>query len=147
MADARIGYGATYEIWDASLTTPAFVALEEVISITPGEAETDRVEVTHMQSPGRRREYVSGMIDSGEASVEINWLPGSATDLLIRGLLTSGATVEHRITLPANADGDRVTLTYDAQITGYSKSIPMDDRLTATVTIAVSGEETWGVAA
>ena len=147
MTLAAIGYGSTYEIWNGALETPAYVALTEVISITPGEAETDRVEATHMLSPGRRREYVSGMIDSGEASVEINWIPGNATDLLLRALLESGETVSHRITLPENASGDRITLTFDAQITGYSKSMPMDDRLTATVTIAVSGAETWGVAA
>ncbi|MDP2358018.1 MAG: phage tail tube protein [Beijerinckiaceae bacterium] len=147
MTSVSIGYGSTYAIWDASLSVPAFVELEEVISITPGEAETDRVEATHMSSPGRRREYVAGLIDSGEASVEINWVPGSDTDLLLRALHASGETAQHRITLPANADGDRVTLTYDAQLLSYNKSLPIDDRMTATVTISVSGEETWGVAA
>lgn len=142
MTAAKIGYGSTYEIWDASLVTPAFVEVAEVINITPGEAVADRVDATHMQSPGRRREYISGLIDNGEASFEINWVPGSATDELLRELFASGATVEHRITFP----GD-VTLTFDASIIGFSKVIPIDDRMTATITIAVSGEETWGVAA
>jgi hypothetical protein len=137
MTTARIGYGSTYEIYSGG----AFVAVGEVTVITPGEATTDRVEATHMQSPGRRREYIAGMIDSGEASFEINWLPGDATDLLIRGLLSSGAVVEHRITFP-----NGVTVTYDAAITGFTKALPIDDRMTATITIAVSGEETWGSA-
>jgi predicted secreted protein len=146
MTSVTIGYGASYEIWDTTLTVPGFVALSEVISITPGEGQADRVEATHMLSPGRRREYVAGLIDSGEASVEINWIPGNATDLLVRGLLTSGATVQHRITLPENASGDQVTLTYEAQILSFNKSLPIDDRMTATIQISVSGEETWGVA-
>ncbi|MDW9773084.1 phage tail protein [Sinorhizobium meliloti] len=142
MTDARIGYGTTYEVWDASLVTPAFVEVAEVINVTPGEATADRIDATHMQSPGRRREYISGLIDNGEATFEINWVPGNATDELLRGLFDSGETVEHRITFPGAAP--RVTVTFDAAIIGYSKAIPIDDRMTATITVAVSGAETWG---
>lgn len=142
MTDARIGYGTKYEIWDASLSTPAFVEVAEVINVTPGEATADRIDATHMQSPSRRREYIAGLIDSGEASFEINWVPGSDTDEFIRGLLDSGATVEHRITFAGPTP--RVTVTYDAQVIGFSKAVPIDDRMTATITVGVSGEETWG---
>ena len=142
MTNAAIGYGSLYEIWDASLVTPAFVQVAEVFNVTPGEATADRIDATHYQSPDRRREYISGLIDPGEASIELNWEPGSNTDVLLRDLFTSGATVEHRITFPNN-----VTLTYDASIIGFSKAIPLDDRMTATITVAVSGAETWGTAA
>jgi len=134
MTDAKIGYGSKYEIFSGGM----FVEVGEVINITPGEAVADRVDATHMQSPGRRREYISGLIDNGEASFEINWVPGSPTDQLLRGLMTSGETVDHRVTFP-----NGVTLTYDASIIGFSKVIPIDDRMTATITVAVSGEETW----
>ncbi|MDO5895122.1 phage tail tube protein [Agrobacterium sp. Azo12] len=145
MTDARIGYGTIYEIFDPTLTTPAFVELAEVINVTPGEATADRIDATHMQSPNRRREYISGLIDNGEASFEINWVPGSNTDVRIRDLFESGETVEHRITFPGPAP--RVTVTYEASIIGFSKAIPIDDRMTATITVAVSGAETWGTAA
>lgn len=145
MTDARIGYGTIYEIWDKTLPVPAFVEVAEVINVTPGEATADRVDATHMQSPNRRREYISGLIDNGEASFEINWVPGSDTDELLRAQFESGETVEHRITFPGAAP--RVTVTYEASIIGFSKAIPIDDRMTATITVAVSGAETWGTAA
>ncbi|MDH0116755.1 phage tail protein [Rhizobium pusense] len=145
MTDARIGYGTIYEIWDKSLGVPAFVEVAEVINVTPGEATADRVDATHMQSPNRRREYISGLIDNGEASFEINWVPGSDTDVLLRELFESGESVNHRITFPGAAP--RVTVTYEASIIGFSKAIPIDDRMTATITVAVSGAETWGTAA
>lgn len=138
MTDAAIGYGTTYRVWDASLSTPALVEIAEVINVTPPGGTADRVDATHMKSPGRRREYISGLIDSGEASFEINWVVGSATDKLLRGLLTSGAVVQHQIEF---ANG--VTVTYDAALTGYEKSLPIDDRMTATITVAPSGEEVW----
>jgi len=140
--EAMIGYNTKYEIWDDSLTVPAFVGVAEVTNVTPGEATADRVDATHMQSPNRRREYISGLIDNGEASFEINWVPGSDTDVMLRELFESGEVVEHRITFP-----NGVTVTYEASIIGYSKAIPIDDRMTATITVAVSGAETWGTAA
>lgn len=138
MTAAAIGYGSTYRIWDASLTVPAFVEVAEVINITPPGGTSDRVDATHMKSPGRRREYISGLIDSGEASLEINWVPGGPTDEILRGLLTSGAVVQHQIEFP-----NGVTCTYDASITGFEKTLPIDDRMTATITVAPSGDEVW----
>lgn len=138
MTDARIGYGTTLEIFHGGV----FVEVAEVTNITPGEATTDRVEATHMKSPDRRREYITGLIDSGEATFDINWIPGSATDLLLRDLFTSGDVVNHRITW-----SNGVSLTYEASLIGFSKATPIDDRMTATITVAVSGAETWGAAA
>lgn len=138
MTAAKIGYGTTYEIWNAGSSPAAFVEIAEVIGVTPGASVADRVDATHMQSPGRRREYIAGLIDNGEASFEINWVPGNASDLLIRDLMDSGDIVDHRITFPG---GTRVT--FDAAIIGFEKDIPVDDRMTATITVGVSGAETW----
>lgn len=142
MTDVTIGYDTAYAIWDASLAEPAFVDVAEVINLTPGKATADRRDATHYKSPNRRREYISGLIDNGEASFEINWIPGNDTDVMLRALFESGETVEHRITFP-----NGVTVTYEASIIGFSKAIPIDDRMTATITVAVSGAETWGTAA
>lgn len=137
MTDARIGYGTTYEINSGS----GFVEVAEVINVTPGESTTDRVQATHMKSPGRRHEYISGLIDSGEANLEINWIPGSDTDVLLRTLQTSGDNVQHRITW-----SNGVHVTFEGAVTGFAKATPIDDRMTGTVTVAVSGDETWGSA-
>lgn len=131
MTDAILGYTSKYLI-DG-------VEMGEVIEITPGEATSERVQATHMQSPGRRHEYISGMIDNGEGSFQINWVPGNATDVTLRGLLASGATEEHTIVFP-----NGVTVAFNAQVTGFSKAMPLEDRMTATITVAISGEETWG---
>ena len=141
MTDARIGYGTKYAI-KATAAAASFTDIAEVTSVTPGASSADRIDATHMLSPGRRREYIAGLIDNGEASFEINWVPGNATDELLRGLMDSGETTPHQITFP-----NGVTVTFDGAITGYEKDIPVDDRMTATITVAVSGEEVWGEAA
>lgn len=137
MTDAMIGYDSTYEIFYEGV----YVAVGEVTSITPGEATTDRVDATHMQSPGRRREKISGLIDSGEGSLDINWVPGNGTDVMLRALQTSGENVNHRITFP-----NAVTVVFEASIVSVSKAVPLDDKLSATVGVSISGAETWGSA-
>lgn len=130
MTDAVLGYGAKYRING--------VELAEVTAVKPPGATADRVEATHMQSPGRRREYIAGLIDTGEATFSINWIPGNATDQTIRTLLASGDIVEHEIEWAA---GDKVT--FDGAITGYDRQSPIDGRMTADVTVATSGDEVW----
>jgi hypothetical protein len=142
MSDAMIGWSSKYRIWDADADPAAFFELGEVTEITPGEESTDRVDVTHYNSPNRRREFVAGLVDAGEASVTINWIPGDETDLFIRAMRDSGAKAQHQIEFP-----NGVTVTFDGIVLSYSKSIPIDDRMQATFTVAVSGAETWGTAA
>ncbi|MBB4001593.1 phage tail tube protein [Aurantimonas endophytica] len=139
--EAMIGYLSTYAIHDGA-DPGVFTEIGEVTEITPGEESTDRVDVTHMQSPDRRREFISGLIDPGEASFTINWVPGSETDILLRELQASGDKRDHKITFP-----NGVTVTFEASVLTYSKSMPIDDRMTATITVAPSGAETWTEAA
>lgn len=134
MSDAMIGYLAKYEIQDGA----GWFEVGEVIDMNPGEETGDRVDVTHFKSPDRRREYIAGLIDPGEASFQINWVPGNPTDVFLRGLKSSGEKRIHRITFPNGA-----AVEYDGMIQSMSKVTPIDDRMTATITVAVSGAETW----
>ena len=139
MTDAKIGYGTHYRIMDTSAEPADWFQVGEVINVTPGEATADRIDATHMLSPNRRREYISGLIDNGEPSFEINWVPGDETDEFLRDLFESGETRSHMIIFPND-----VTVTFDASLLGFSKAVPIDDRMTATITVAVSGAEVWG---
>lgn len=140
MSNASIGYGSKYEIFNSLDTPPAYVEVAEVFNITPPSFEADRVEVTHMQSPDRTREYVPGLITPGTASFEMNFVPGSASDQMIRALQIAGTVSSHRITFP-----NGVTFTYQASIQTYEPDDPTDDRMTATVNINVSGNIVQGI--
>lgn len=129
---ASIGYGSLLEIstdggsnWDE---------IAEVFSITPPSSSVDIVDVTHMQSPGRDREFILGLNDPGEASMELNFVPGSDTDALLLEIKGDYAPVKCRITWP-----NSVVWTFDGLLTGYEPSAPNDDKMTATVTFKVTG--------
>ncbi len=139
---AAIGHSSIFAI--ASESSPdSYVALEEVRNITPPTLTLDQIDVTHMQSPNRYREFISGLIDPGEASCELNFVPGGTTDDRIRELLNlpSGASRARsmQISFPNGA-----TMTFSAEVVGYEPTVPVDDAMTATVTFKVSGQPTMG---
>lgn len=141
MSDAMIGYGSLYSILDTAQSPPEWVDLGEVFNITPPSFVADRVEVTHMQSPSRTREYKPGMITPGTASLQMNFIPGSPSDILVRAMQVAGTSTTHRITFPND-----VTWEFEAAIESYEPADPVDDRMTATVNITVSGNITTGTA-
>lgn len=139
---ATIGYGTLLKRGDGG-SPEVFAAIAEVVGITPPQAVADDVEVTHLSSPNRTKEFIQGMIDAGEASFSINWLPSDSTHDELTGLLAnqiSGAVKNWQVVLP-NA---LLTWTFP----GYVKSFEPDeitagDKLGASVTIKVTGASTY----
>jgi hypothetical protein len=79
--NAAIGLGSEFWLDNASGT---LTQLGEILTVTPPNPQTAEVEATHMASPNRRREFIAGLIEDGEGTFEMNYVPGSTTDLLIR---------------------------------------------------------------
>lgn len=136
--DALIGIGATLKIANASAV---LTSVGEVIEISLPNPQTEDVEATHFASPNRQREWVAGLIDNGEISFSINWVPGNATDDIITEAQASGDARGVEIIIPSGTATSE-TFTFDALIKGFEKNIPIDDRMTATVTMRVSGAVT-----
>lgn len=137
--NARLGYGTTIELADGS-SPEAYVTLGEVTNATPPGDTVDQIDATHMQSPNRRREFIAGLIDGGEGSFDMNYDPGSVTDDLINAWLVSGEQRNLRLTYP-----NLVTETFPATPSSYTRTAPVDDKMTATLTVKKAGDTTWGV--
>jgi predicted secreted protein len=135
MANTTIGWNA--ELWiDNDAGTPTQVA--EVISISLPNPQVAEVEATHFQSPGRAREYITGLIENGEITFGINYNAGSATDTLINSALNDDQPREVMVSVPT-VSGVNQEFTFPGIVKGYEKTIPIDDRQTATITIRVAG--------
>lgn len=139
---AMLGYGSVFQIQTEN-SPDVFVDMAEVSSITPPSATLDQVDVTHMTSPGRNREFISGLNDPGEVSFDMNFVPGSTSDDRLFELLNIpiGLTRQRlcRISFP-----NGVTWTFSAELTGYEPTVPVDDKMSATVTFKVSGSISVG---
>lgn len=134
MTDAMIGYDTRFAI-ESTPGSDTYTELAEVYEITPPSSTIAKVQVTHMKSPGRRHEYIPGLTENGAASLQMNYVPGSASDLRLEALRASGQVVSMRITYP-----NGVTVTFDGFVEEYTPAVPVDDRLTATVSLAVTGD-------
>jgi predicted secreted protein len=135
MADVTIGYGAQFWLDDAN---GALTKLGEITGVTLPSPKVTDVEATHFESPNRRREYVAGLIEDGDGTFEMNYLPGSATDVIIRAALADGNVRNYKIVVP---DGDATwEVTGACLVKGYERKIPIDDRMTATLTVRFTGD-------
>lgn len=143
MSNAMLGYGSVFEVQTEN-SPDSYVAMAEVISITPPSFSLDQIDVTHMQSPNRNREFISGLNDPGECSFDMNFIPGNASDDRIFELmnLPTGASRARncRVSFP-----NGLTWSFSGEVTGYEPTVPVDDKMTATVTFKVSGAISVGV--
>lgn len=137
-SSAILGYGSFFQV--ESFDSPgAMHYINEVMSITPPSFVVDQVDVTHMQSPGRIREFISGLIDPGEASFEMNFVPGSESDIFLFDWMNAPITENRRRTCRVTFPGTGFYWEFSGEITGYEPELPTDDKATAAVTIKVTG--------
>ncbi len=136
---ARVGFGSKVEIsTDAEAT---WTEINEVTALTPPAATVNNPVATHMQSlavervPGR-------IVDYGQTTFSINWVPGSAADVLLRGLVTGAAPFSIRETFP-----NGVTWKISGLLASMTPATPMEDRMTCDITIDTTGALTVGNAA
>lgn len=136
MSDATIGWSSTIKLHNGTTLTE----LDEVFNITLPDDQADEVDVTHYKSPNRRKEFISGLIDGGEMEVEMNYIAGSPTDTLLTAAKAAGDVRPWEVTIPNGTAGWKFG--GSGFVKSYVKAIPNEDKLTATVTIRVSGAVT-----
>lgn len=142
MSDAISGYGTLFQVGNGA-SPEVFTSIAEVYDVAIPQSTTDLIEVTHYTSPGRRKEFISGLIDTAEFTATMNFLPAHATQDPSTGLIAaqaSGVTKNYRIVLP---DDDDTTVTFAAVVRSIAPTIPVNDRMTLAATFKPSGAFNW----
>ena len=122
-------------------TAETFTTIAEVGDIDGPSDSVDTIEVTNHSSSGARKEFVAGLIDSGEVSFPINWIPSNATHDETTGLeyvKNQRAIRNFHIIFP-----DATQLAFEALVTKFARKAPVADKLSADITLKVSGAPTW----
>lgn len=136
---AQIAYGTILEFSDGG-SPETFTALAEVTDITGPGMSRELPDATHMQSPGGWREFIGGLKDAGEITVEANHLPHNTTHDAENGVLSLFASGERRawrIRFPVSPE---ITWEMDAVVSAFEPSFPVEDKMMLSVTLKVSGE-------
>lgn len=138
MTIADIGWDAVFGIEGG--TPGTYVAVAEVTAITPPGMTRDAVEVTHLKSSNRYKEFIPGLKDGGEASITLNYDP-SATDALVTAFEAEAGN--YQITFP-----DGIRMQFAGFFTAYTiGELTPNGQMTASATMKVTGKATFAAAA
>jgi hypothetical protein len=138
MDKAFIGYGTTFERGSGSPL--GYDEIARVSEITPPGVSRDAVDVTHLKSADRYKEFISGMRDGGEVTFTIIYNPEETTHALLEGDLADDELHPYRVKFPNDLAH---AWDFNGFITGFKPAAPMADKVTAAVTVRISGKPTF----
>lgn len=143
---ARLGYGTLLErrISADGVSPEVWQLIAERVSIGGPSMSRDAPDVTHMDSPNGWREFIPGLKDAGELTVEGNFVPDDPSQNGETGLLSefySDVRARWRITFPLTGS-PAVQWEMSGIMTGFELDMPVDDKLAFTATVKISGEPT-----
>jgi len=132
------GFGAKFFLHDGA-TPGVLVEIADIIGVVPPSPTVETIDTTTHGSVGGVREFIAGLIDPGEGTVRVNWVPGSASDVLLAAAILSREVRAFKINVPASGTATR-DFTGNCVVTGYEKDdVVIDDKMTAVLTIKASG--------
>jgi len=117
---AKNGTGITV-VWESGF-------LAEIIDVTPPGASLEMINISHMSTEDAHEFMVAALVDWGEAVFELAFDPGATPPI---GNDFSACVITFR-------DGE--TWAFSAAMSGYTPRAPMEDRMTCTATLKVSGK-------
>lgn len=133
--EAAIGHGTRLEISAVPVATPPVYAyLAEITNIQPPAAQRELHDVTHMDSPDRWREFISGLIEGSEMSVAMNFVPGGTSDTRLREMYTEQDPASFRITFPNGSQ-----MGFAGLIVNYAPDVEVGAPMTAEATFKMTG--------
>lgn len=129
-------HGTKLQRGDGATPTELFTDIAEVTNISGPGMSVDAVETTS-HSSGGSREFIGGLLDGGEVSIDINYVPADHATLTTDFL--SKDVRNYKIQFPSTP---ATTWSFKALMTNFEPSAPVDGQLTASVTLKVTGTPT-----
>ena len=135
MSTAVAGVGTKFRRWNT--TKGAWEDIAEINSITGPSMSRDTIDVTSLDSTGGYREFITGFRNAGTVALAMNFTRDTYD--LMKLDFESNTLVNYEIILP---DVEETTLEFEGLVTELPLGIPADDKVTADVTIQISGQVT-----
>lgn len=127
-------FGIALERSDMVPTTPVFTAIANVTSVSGPEIERETYDVTAHDNADGWREFIGGLKDGGEVSLEVNYDPRKH-DSLVADFDDKDAR-DYKLVFPGTLGSWALKML----LTGFSQEAPVDDKFAAELTFKVSGK-------
>lgn len=131
MSNAVSGVGTKFRRWDGA----NWDNIAEINSISGPTMSRDTIDVTSLDTTGGYREFITGFRNPGTITLAMNFT--RATYDIMKADFESDTRQYYEIYLP---DADNTSLEFEGLVTELPLNIPADDKITADVTIQVSGQ-------
>lgn len=119
----------------------AFTAIAEISKLGLSGKKLDAIEVTNLASADYFREFVGGLLDGGEVSASINYLPNSAGHAALNADMDARTLRNFELHFPQLATPKKMS--FAALVTSLSFDADMEKQITAELTFKLSGKPTW----
>jgi hypothetical protein len=136
MTTSAIVGGITVKRQHTSGSPLTYVEVPEVISISGLGVTNDLVDATHFGSAGSR-EYIAGLADGQEVTIECNYVANSAQQGAFMTGVEAKETGNFQILVSGSSPNE--TYTFAAVYISYGFNPSVDDRDTITFAIKISG--------
>lgn len=142
MSNAISAFGTLLKIGDGATPTETFTTIAEVSNISGPGFSLDTTDVTNHSSPGGWEEAIPTILHAGEVSFDINFVPTDPTHGFSTGLLHDMVNRIKRNFQLVFPNAGNTTWSFAAFVTGFEPAEPVDDKLSASVTLKLTGQPT-----
>ncbi len=133
---ARSGFGAKLARGDGATPTEAFTNAVEVTGISGGDFIQNTADATHMESPNGYIEKIATLRGIGDWTINFNYIAGNPTQDGLRADCAAGVKRNFRVIIP----GAGKRFEGAAYVKNVGQDIPMDNKMTSSVVLEVTGQ-------
>jgi len=116
--------------------TEVFATIAEVVNITLNGPNLELIDATHMESPNAYREFIPSLLDGGDVSFSLNFLPATASQTVLKTDMENRTRRNFQLTF---TDTGTTTYAFAGYVTSLSASAVIDDKLSSECTIKITG--------
>lgn len=127
-------FGIALKRSDMATPTATFTTIGNVTNVSGPETERETYDVTAHDSVDGWREFIGGLKDGGEVSLELNYDPRKHDALMADYADTLPR--DYKLTFPGTLGEWALKLI----LTGFKQEAPVDDKLSAEIKFKVSGK-------
>lgn len=138
---AKSSFGTFLKLGDGA-SSETFTTVSEVLDIKGPALKLQTEEVTSHSSTAGWVEKIATLLEAGDISFEMNWIPGHATQSYSAGLLANmvNRTLRNfQIVVPA---ASTVTWTFAAFVAEFTPDLKVKGAQRASVRLEISGQPT-----
>lgn len=129
---AIAGVGTQFRRWNTSIGS--WDTIGEINSITGPGMTRDTIDTTALDTLGGYRTFIAGFKNAGTIALAMNFTRTTYEQMLTD--FESDVVQNYEIILP---DADNTSLEFEGLVTELPLTIPPDDKVTADVTIQITG--------